>query len=206
MTKNGAKIYVVDDDAAVGESIEALLVSAGYDAEAFVSAEHFLERFDPSSAACVLLDVRMPGMDGLTLLERMGADRRDVPVIMVTGHGDVPLAVRAMQAGAADFVEKPFEQARLLQGIERAIASVASSSETKDVDIAARFALLTPRETEVMRQMVIGHPSKVIAYNLDMSPRTVEVHRSRVMKKAGAESLSHLVRLAIKAGHDPENG
>ncbi|MDH3667879.1 MAG: response regulator [Paracoccaceae bacterium] len=204
MTANGAKIYVVDDDAAVGESIEALLVSAGYEAEAFTSAELFLDSFDPPSAACILLDVRMPGMDGLTLLETMGADRRDVPVIMVTGHGDVPLAVRAMQAGAADFVEKPFEQARLLQGIDQAIANATSASETKDDGLAGRFARLTPRETDVMRQMVIGHPNKIIAHNLQMSPRTVEIHRGRVMKKIGAENLSHLVRLAIKAGHDPD--
>jgi two-component system response regulator FixJ len=143
-------------------------------------------------------------MDGLTLLETMGADRRGVPVIMVTGHGDVPLAVRAMQAGAADFLEKPFEAARLLQSIEQAIKSAASAPATTDDNLTAQFARLTPRETDVMRQMVIGHPNKIIAYNLGLSPRTVEIHRGRVMQKTGAESLSHLVRLAIKAGHDPD--
>jgi two-component system response regulator FixJ len=143
-------------------------------------------------------------MDGLTLLETMGTDRRGVPVIMVTGHGDVPLAVRAMQAGAVDFIEKPFEEARLLQGIEQAIASAASAPVATDANLTAQFARLTPRETDVMRQMVIGHPNKIIAYNLGLSPRTVEIHRGRVMQKTGAESLSHLVRLAIKAGHDPD--
>jgi len=205
MTFGNGKIYVVDDDDAVGDSIKALLSSVGYEAEVFASARQFLESFDPSGAACILLDVRMPGMDGLTLLEKMGADRRGVPVIMVTGHGDVPLAVRAMQAGAADFVEKPFEEARLLQSIEQAISNAASAPVATDDDLTARFARLTPRETDVMRQMVIGHPNKIIAYHLGLSPRTVEIHRSRVMRKTGAESLSHLVRLAIKAGHDPDN-
>jgi len=205
MTFGNGKIYVVDDDDAVGDSIKALLSSVGYEAEVFASARQFLESFDPSGAACILLDVRMPGMDGLTLLERMGADRRGVPVIMVTGHGDVPLAVRAMQAGAADFVEKPFEEARLLQSIEQAISNAASAPVATDDNLTARFARLTPRETDVMRQMVIGHPNKIIAYHLGLSPRTVEIHRSRVMRKTGAESLSHLVRLAIKAGHDPDN-
>ena len=205
MTFGNGKIYVVDDDDAVGDSIKALLSSVGYEAEVFASARQFLESFDPSGAACILLDVRMPGMDGLTLLERMGADRRGVPVIMVTGHGAVPLAVRAMQAGAADFVEKPFEEARLLQSIEQAISNAASAPVATDDDLTARFARLTPRETDVMRQMVIGHPNKIIAYHLGLSPRTVEIHRSRVMRKTGAESLSHLVRLAIKAGHDPDN-
>lgn len=204
MTIGAGKIYVVDDDAAVGDSIEALLSSVGYGTEVFTSAREFLGNFDPSGAACILLDVSMPEMDGLTLLKNMGAGRRGVPVIMVTGHGDVPLAVRAMQAGAADFVEKPFQESRLLEGIERAIATAASMPEAADAGLTEQFARLTPRETDVMRQMVIGHPNKIIAYNLGLSPRTVEIHRGRVMQKIGAESLSHLVRLAVKAGHDPD--
>jgi len=205
MTPGNGKIYVVDDDAAVSDSIEALLSSVGFEAETFGSARQFLESFDPSGAACILLDVRMPGMDGVTLLESMGAIRRGVPVIMVTGHGDVPLAVRAMRAGAADFVEKPFEKARLLQSIEQAIKSAASAVIETDPNLTARFAKLTPREMDVMRQLVIGHPNKIIAINLGLSPRTVEIHRGRVMRKTGAESLSHLVRLAVKAGHDPDS-
>ena len=204
----GQLIYVVDDDAAVRDSIEALLAAAGYATETAASAAEFLERFDPAKTACVLLDVRMPGTDGLALLETMGPARGSVPVIMVTGHGDVPLAVRAMRAGAADFVEKPFDSSRLLNSIGQAIAGAALESPAADPDTdpeaVDRFSGLTPREMEVMREMVIGHPNKIIAHRLGLSPRTVEIHRGRVMQKTGAKSLSHLVRLAIRAGHDPD--
>lgn len=204
MTAAGGKVCVVDDDPGVRESLEALLDSAGFEAEAYGSAKAFIERFDPAGVACILLDLRMPEMDGLTLLETLGAARRGVPVIMVTGHGDVPLAVRAMRAGAADFVEKPFEPDRLLESIAQAVAGGAPEPPARDAGARGRFDQLTPRETEVMRHMVIGHPNKVIAHNLGLSPRTVEIHRGRVMQKTGAESLSHLVRMAIKAGHDPD--
>ncbi len=146
----------------------------------------------------------MPGLDGLAVLERMGAARAGVPVIMVTGHADVPVAVRAMQAGAVDFVEKPFEPDHLLSSIERALAAAPPAPITVDPELRQRFAQLTPREIDVMRQLVIGHPNKIIGHNLGMSPRTVEIHRGRVMEKTGAESLSHLVRMAIKAGYDPD--
>ncbi|HUF86928.1 MAG TPA: response regulator [Thermohalobaculum sp.] len=198
----GGKVCVVDDDPAVLESLEALLASVGFETEAYGSAQAFLEGFDPDRAACILLDVAMPRMDGLTLLETLGAARRGVPVIMVTAHGDVPMAVRAMQAGAADFVEKPFEPDRLLACIERAVARAAP--EPADAGLRAVFGQLTPREAEVMRQMVIGHPNKIIAHHLGLSPRTVEIHRGRVMQKTGAGSLSHLVRMAIRAGYDPD--
>jgi two-component system response regulator FixJ len=155
----------------------------------------------------VLLDIRMPGMDGLALLESLGRERRGVPVVMMTGHADVPMAVRAMQAGAADFVEKPFASARLLESIRHAIVRSASvRASAPDPEVGARFASLTPRETEVMQQMVIGLPNKLIAHRLGMSPRTVEIHRGRVMQKTGAESLSHLVRMAMRAGLDPDAG
>lgn len=205
MTVPEKSVVVVDDDPAVRESVEALLSAHGLAAKAFGSAGEFLDRFDPGTAACVLLDVRMPGMDGLTLLERLGPARQGVPVIMVTGHGDVPMAVRAMQAGAVDFVEKPFEHDRLMQSIERAIGGgMPLPTATADPELRRRFGQLTPREMDVMRQLVIGHPNKIIAHNLGMSPRTVEIHRGRVMEKTGAESLSHLVRMAIRAGHDPD--
>jgi two-component system, LuxR family, response regulator FixJ len=197
-------IYVVDDDTAVRESLEALLSSEGFGTTGSGSAEEFLRHFDPVGAACVLLDVRMPGMDGLTMLERLGADRKGVPVVILTGHADVPMAVRAIRAGAADFVEKPFAAARLLDSIRGAIARRAPSQGARDPALRARFADLTPREREVMEQMVIGMPNKLIAHRLGMSPRTVEVHRGRVMHKTGAGSLSHLVRMAIRAGLDPE--
>jgi two-component system, LuxR family, response regulator FixJ len=203
-------VYIVDDDLAVRESIDALLCAEGYVTAAFGSPREFLERFEPEGVACVLLDVRMPEMNGLAVLERLAPTRRGTPVIMMTAHGDVPMAVRAMQAGAVDFVEKPFEKDRLLASIERATAAAAPSAPAADAapdpGLRARFEQLTPREMDVMRQLVIGHPNKVIGHNLGMSPRTVEIHRGRVMEKTGAESLSHLVRMAIRAGFDPDAG
>jgi two-component system response regulator FixJ len=199
------RVYVVDDDAAVRDSLEALLASAGFVTEGCGSAAEFLLRFEPSGAACVLLDVRMPGMDGLTLLERLGDDRQGIPVVVMTGHADVPMAVRAIRAGAADFVEKPFAGTELLESVRNAIARAAPRRAAPDSGLRERFAGLTPREREVMQQMVIGLPSKLIAHRLGMSPRTVEVHRGRVMQKTGADSLSHLVRMAIRAGLDPES-
>ena len=197
-------IYVVDDDEAVRDSLEALLSSEGFETAPCSSAEEFLRHFDPPGAACVLLDVRMPGMDGLTMLERLGDDRKGVPVVILTGHADVPMAVRAIRAGAADFVEKPFAAGRLLESIRGAIARRTPSAGAADPALGARFAELTPREREVMEQMVVGLPNKLIAHKLGMSPRTVEIHRGRVMHKTGANSLSHLVRMAIRAGLDPK--
>jgi two-component system response regulator FixJ len=206
----GGIVYIVDDDPAVRESIDALLCAEGFATASFGSPCEFLDRFEPAGAACVLLDVRMPGMDGLAVLERLAPAERGTPVIMMTAHGDVPMAVRAMQAGAADFVEKPFEKNRLLGSIARAAAAGApsgpSAGRAPDPGLRARFEGLTPRETDVMRQLVIGHPNKIIGHNLGMSPRTVEIHRGRVMEKTGAESLSHLVRMAMRAGFDPDAG
>lgn len=201
----GGRVYLVDDDAAVRESLEALLAAAGFDPVAFGSASAFLDGFDPAGAGCILLDVRMPGMDGLALLETLGPARQGVPVVMMTAHADVPMAARAMRAGAADFVEKPFRQEALLDSIAAAIARPTPQAPGTDAALGERFARLTPRETEVMRQMVSGLPNKLIAYALGMSPRTVEIHRGRVMQKTGAASLAHLVRMAIRAGCAPED-
>lgn len=202
MTGSEGIVYVVDDDVAVRESLDALLSSFEFETVSFGSATEFLRRFDPRGATCVLLDVRMPDMDGLTLLETLGDDRKGIPVVIMTGHGDVPMAVRAIRAGAADFVEKPFSSARLLESIRSAVTRSALS--VTDPDLKGRFAGLTQRETEVMHQMVVGLPNKLIAHKLGMSPRTVEVHRGRVMQKTGANSLSHLVRMAIRAGLEPD--
>lgn len=198
-------VYVIDDDPGVRESLEALLVTHGHAVVACGSAADFLARFDPAGASCILLDVRLPGMDGLTLLETLGAGRQGVPVVMMTAHGDVPMAARAMRAGAADFVEKPFAADALLESLAGAIARTASTAES-DPAVACRFASLTPREREVMERMVEGLPNKLIAHALGMSPRTVEVHRGRVMQKTGAGSLAQLVRLAIRAGCVPGDG
>ena len=195
------RLYIVDDDEAVRESLEALLTAAGFRACAFGSAADFRAGFDPADAGCILLDVRMPGMDGLTLLETLGPARSGIPVIMMTAHADVPMAARAMRAGAGDFVEKPFEQAALLDSIAAAMARPVPLSPGPEAEVSARFAPLTPRETEVMLLMVEGLPNKLIAHELGMSPRTVEIHRGRVMQKTGARSLAHLVRMAIRAGY-----
>jgi two-component system, LuxR family, response regulator FixJ len=199
------RVYIVDDDAAVLGSLEALLSSEGFETASCGSAEAFLRQFDSQGAACVLLDVRMPGMDGLTLLETMRRERIAVPVVVLTGHGDVPMAVRAMRAGAADFVEKPFSATRLLDSVRCAIARRLPGQASADPALTARFSDLTPRERQVMEQMVIGLPNKQIAYELGMSPRTVEIHRGRVMHKTGARSLSHLVRMAVRAGLEPDD-
>lgn len=195
----GRAIYVVDDDEGVRESLVALLAVHGHAVIACASAAGFLARFDPAGAACILLDVRLPGMDGLTLLETLGHRRGGVPVVMITAHGDVPMAARAMRAGAADFVEKPFEAEALLASVAGAMARTAAEAE-RDPALRHRFEGLTPREREVMERMVDGLPNKLIAHALGMSPRTVEIHRGRVMQKTGTGSLAQLVRLAIRAG------
>lgn len=199
------RVYVVDDDEAVRESIAAALEASGFEALAFDSADSFLVAFDPSDAGCVLLDVRMPGLDGLTLLERLATIRRGVPVVMMTAHGDVPMAARAMRAGAADFVEKPFQHSVLIESVSGAIARAGNGGVVPDQALAERFARLTPREGEVMRLMVEGLPNKLIAHSLGLSPRTVEVHRGRVMHKTGAASLAQLVRMAIAAALVPDD-
>ena len=186
------------------KSIEALLASEGLAVETFGTAAEFLERFRPDGCTCVLLDVRMPGIDGLTLLERLAERWPDVAAVVMTGYGDLPMAVRAIRAGAADFVEKPFEPERLLDSIRLALSKAKRRSAPVEPELAASFAALTPRETDVMKQMVIGKPNKLIADALDVSPRTVEIHRARVMQKTGANSLSHLVRMALRAGFDPD--
>lgn len=199
------RIYVVDDDEGVRDSLEALLGAEGHAVVACATAADFLARFEAEGADCVLLDVRMPGMDGLTLLETLGTRRRGVPVVMMTAHADVPMAARAMRAGAADFVEKPFAAGALLASLAGAVARTrAAGSEPAGPSGAERFDTLTPRECEVMERMVEGLPNKLIAHALGMSPRTVEIHRGRVMQKTGAGSLAQLVRLALRAGRVPE--
>jgi two-component system, LuxR family, response regulator FixJ len=197
-TKPGdAVVYVVDDDDAVRDSLTLLLESAGFGVEPFESAHDALSRCHERKPACVLTDVRMPGMDGLQFQEKLAEDRIDVPVIVMTGHGDVPLAVRAMKAGAADFIEKPFADDVILDSLRSAIDN---RRQAIDPELIAHLESLTSREREVLGLLVAGHPNKVIAYRLDISPRTVEIHRARVMEKMHARSLPELVRMAIQAG------
>jgi len=195
-------VFVIDDDESVRESLSALLAAQGLDAIAFASAEAFLLGYQPVAVGCAVVDLRMPGMDGLTLLEHLRGKGIALPVLVVTGHGEVPLAVRAMKAGAADFIEKPYSNSTLLEAIDRALTSAHTGLLTPidPADTQARIAALTPRERDILRQLVIGHPNKIIAYHLSISPRTVEIHRANLMKKMNADSLSHLVRMALGVG------
>lgn len=198
-------IYVVDDDEAVRDSLDALLQSSGHATSLFATATEFLDVAGDAEPGCLLLDVRLPDADGLDVLQRLVGAGFGAPIIIITGHGDVPMAVRAMRNGAMDFIEKPFDPNVLLDAVGRALEVRQEQSRTsaQASEAKARFERLTPRETDVMEQLVIGQPNKIIAYELGLSPRTVEVHRARVMEKTGAESLSHLVRMAIAAGIDP---
>jgi two-component system, LuxR family, response regulator FixJ len=195
-------ILIVDDDADVRDSLRALLESAGFAVRDFASARLVLEDAALTQGACLIADIRMPDMDGLTLQQELGNRRVGLPVIIVTGHGDVPLAVRAMKAGAVDFIEKPFDDELLLQSIQRALAMGHENRTQASFaqHATARAALLTERERQVLDRLVAGQPNKVIAYELDISPRTVEIHRAHVMEKLQARSLSDVVRLALAAG------
>ncbi len=199
-------IFVVDDDEAVRDSLGALLESAGFEVETFTSGADFLDHLDPGRGGCIVLDVRMPGLSGLEIQEKLAEKRIAMPVIIITGHGDVPIAVQAIKAGAIDFIEKPFGDDVILESVHRALkhGEQIQRDASSAAEIEARVARLTPREREVLGQLVIGNPNKIIAYELGISPRTVEIHRARVIEKMEARSLSHLVRLAITAGVVPE--
>jgi two-component system, LuxR family, response regulator FixJ len=196
------KVYVIDDDDAMRDSLNFLLESAGFNVTLFESALKFLDALQDLAFGCVVSDVRMPGLDGIELLKRMKADRSPLPIVIMTGHGDIPLAVEAMKLGAVDFLEKPFEDDRLIGMIEAAIrqAEPAAKSEAVTHDIAARIATLSPRERQVMDGLIAGLSNKLIARDYDISPRTIEVYRANVMTKMQANSLSELVRLAMRAG------
>jgi two-component system, LuxR family, response regulator FixJ len=193
-------VYIVDDDPDVRDSLRVLLEASDFRVETFDSAVAFL--LHPHAAhACVVTDVRMPGMDGLALQEELARRSEILPVIVMTGHGDVPLAVRAMRAGAIDFLEKPFEQDALVASVKRALEAQSLSLNRNAAAQAAEQMLseLTERERQVFELLVAGKPNKVVAFELDISPRTVEIHRARVMEKTGARGLAELVRLALAA-------
>jgi two-component system, LuxR family, response regulator FixJ len=194
-------VFIVDDDDAVRDSLQTLLEVEGYRTEAFGSALAFLEIYDVGRRGCLLADVRMPDMSGLDLQEILSTRRSPLPVVIITGHGDVSMAVRAMKAGALDFIEKPFSDAAILDSVRRAlsVADRASADRELAADAEARLQSLTPRERQVLDQLVLGRANKVIAFELHISPRTVEIHRARVMEKMQADSLSQLVRLALAA-------
>jgi two-component system, LuxR family, response regulator FixJ len=195
-------VHVIDDDQAMRESVEFLLDSAGYEVRIYESAHAFLEAMPDAVAGCIISDVRMPGIDGLDLLKRLKAGGSKLPVLIMTGHGDVPLAVEAMKLGAVDFIEKPFDDDRLIGLIETALkqANQEARTEAMSQDIVARIASLSPRERQVMEGLIAGMSNKVIAREFDISPRTIEVYRANVMTKMQASSLSELVRMAVRAG------
>jgi two-component system response regulator FixJ len=196
------KAYVIDDDEAMRDSLNFLLDAAGFKVTLFETALSFLEALPGLDFGCVVSDVRMPGLDGLELLKRMKAGNSTFPIVIMTGHGDVPLAVEAMKLGAVDFLEKPFEDDRLIGMVEAAIrqAEPTAKSEAVTQDISARIATLSPRERQVMDGLIAGLSNKLIARDYDISPRTIEVYRANVMTKMQANSLSELVRLAMRAG------
>jgi two-component system response regulator FixJ len=200
-------VYIVDDDEAVRDSLSALLESKAYAVRSFGSAPEFLAAVPSLPVGCLIADIRMPEMDGLELQQHLIDRSLDFPLIVITGHGDVPLAVRAMKAGAVDFIEKPFASEAILDSLDTALLRLAAPSEQDPTAAAAeaKLALLSPREREVLEGLLAGLPNKTIAYDLAISPRTVEIHRARVMDKMGARSLSELVRLALAAGVRPNS-
>lgn len=202
MIANNECIYVVDDDEAARHSLEFLLKSAKFTVETFASASDFLKSLSVLDGACVITDIRMPGMTGIELLKELKKRNSVLPVIVITGHGDVPLAVEAMKSGAADFIEKPFDDEVLLQAVRTAIGRHVHDDkhDAERREILGRLAELSNRERQVLEGLVAGLPNKSIAFDLSISPRTVEVYRANLMTKMSANSLSDLVRMAIMAG------
>ena len=193
-----AAIHVIDDDEAMRDSLMFLLESAGMTSLSYESAEQFLDGAARLSAGCVLTDVRMPGMSGLDLVRRLQEIGVRLPVVVMTGHADVPLAVEAMKAGAADFIEKPFNDESMLRALRAALDQGQEDGDR--AELVRRIESLSARERQVLEGLVAGRANKVIAYDLGISPRTVEVYRANLMTKMGAGSLSELVRMALGAG------
>ena len=198
MTVSEPTVFIVDDDDAVRRFLSGLIASVELRVEAFASARDFLDAYEPGQTGCLVLDVRMPGMSGLELQRELAEQAIDLPVIILTGHGNVQLAVHAMQAGAIDFVEKPFDNELLLDRIQKAVSENvrAGSERIKQIEIAERMQLLTPREREVLDLVVAGQTNKGVARHLDISEKTVEIHRANVMRKMQAKSLADLVKMA----------
>ena len=195
-------IYLVDDDEAVRDSLGMLFRSIGLQHESYPSALDFLQRYDGKRHACLVADIRMPGLSGLELQQRLNEQRAEIPIIFITGHGDVPMAVTAMKSGAADFVQKPFRDQDLIDRINKALDRDRErrKGRAEEDAIRARIALLTPREHEVMQRVARGQANKVIAMDLGVSQRTVELHRARVMRKLKMRSVAELVHAIDRIG------
>ena len=201
---NAATIYVVDDDDGMRRALSLLLNTVGYKTAAFASPKDFLDAFKPDAAGCLVLDIRMPGMSGLELQQHLNRMGSMLPVIFITGHGDVPMAVQAMKEGAFEFVQKPFRDQDLLDRINHALEQDKEnrSSLARSADVLQRIESLTPREKQVMGLVVDGAANKVIAIDLGLSELTVENHRAKVMEKMGARSVAHLVKLQLSLSND----
>jgi two-component system response regulator FixJ len=201
---NAATVYVVDDDDGMRRALSLLLNTVGYKTAAFASPKEFLDTFKPDIAGCLVLDIRMPGMSGLELQQHLNRMGSMLPVIFITGHGDVPMAVQAMKEGAFEFVQKPFRDQDLLDRINHALEQDKEnrSSLARRADVLQRIESLTPREKQVMAMVVDGAANKVIAIDLGLSERTVEIHRAKVMEKMGARSVAHLVKLQMSLSND----
>jgi FixJ family two-component response regulator len=208
MKERSPIVFIVDDDEAVRSSLRLLLKSVGLVPNAPGSAREFLEKYDPAQPGCLVLDVRMPEMSGLELQEQLNRQGAVIPVIFITGHGDVPMAVEAMQAGAFDFLQKPFRDQDLIDRIQKALEKDRASRSVlaERTLIRERLESLTPREREVLTMVSSGKPNKVMAADLGVSQRTVEIHRARVMEKMGASSLAQLVRMVMDLGEPSVGG
>jgi two-component system, LuxR family, response regulator FixJ len=197
-----AIVHVIDDDEAVRQSIEFLLRTSGVTARTYDCASAFIDVLETIESGCIITDVRMPGISGIDLLRRLGEMHIRIPVIVITGHGDVPLAVEAMKSGAVDFLEKPFDDELLLRSVRSALdrSQENATRDAERAEVEARLATLTNRERDVLGGLVAGKPNKIIAFDLAISPRTVEIYRANVMTKMQAASLSELVRITLVAG------
>jgi len=199
-----ATVYVVDDDDGMRRALSLLLNTVGYKTAAYASPKEFLDKFRPDAPGCLVLDIRMPGMSGLELQQHLNRTGSMLPVIFITGHGDVPMAVQAMKEGAFEFVQKPFRDQDLLDRINHALEldKENRNSLALRADVSQRVESLTPREKQVMDMVVDGAANKVIAIDLGLSERTVEIHRAKVMEKMGARSVAHLVKLQLSLSND----
>jgi FixJ family two-component response regulator len=202
MTVQQPTVFLVDDDDAVRDALELLLDSAGLSSAAYPSAATFLANYDPDRPGCLVLDIRMPAMSGMELQAALAEKSVTIPIIFLSGHGNVSMSAKAFRSGAVDFLEKPFDENVLLQRIEEAIRLDQSSRDAvaRQVEANNRLAALTPRECEVMLLVVAGHANKEIARKLELSIRTIETHRGHIMEKTGAQSLADLIELALASG------
>jgi len=199
MSEKNATIFIVDDDEAIRDSLDMLLKTVDLNTTTFGSGDEFLEAYDPGWEGCILLDIRMPGTSGMEVQKRLAESGCSIPIIFITGHGDIPMAVEAMHIGAFDFIQKPFRDQDLLDRIDQALTTSDEQEQqsARKKTVQNQFQTLTPREQEVMQFVVHGSANKVIAMDLGVSQRTVEIHRARVMEKMQARSLAELVRMAL---------